>query len=96
MNMKKITLSQPITRGEEKISEITLRAITGAGDLRGIKLSAIQEFDVDTIMVLVKRLCMTPLSPDEMASIGPVDIVTIAGEIADFFRPSAAPSPTMH
>jgi len=52
-----------------------------------IKLASINEFDVDTIMVVLKRLCLTPLSPEEMNRIGPADLVNIAGEIADFFRP---------
>lgn len=84
--MKIITLARPIKRADSEITEIQLRDLDNAGDLRGIKLAAVQEFDVDTILLLVRRLAVTPLAPDEFAKISPPDIVTIAGEIADFFR----------
>lgn len=94
--MKKIPLTKPIARGEEKITEIVLRDFDGAGDLRGIKLQAVHEMDVDTILVLVKRLSLTPLAPDELNRISAPDLLSITGAISDFFSASDTPSPTKH
>lgn len=90
--MKTIPLVKPIKRGDAEITELQLRTLDNAGDLRGIKLANVEQFDIDTILVILKRLSLTPLSPDEMSRIGPADIVTIAGEIADFFRHSPTQS----
>lgn len=80
-----ITLKKPLKRGDTEIREIVLREPDGAGELRGVKLTALSDGDVDTILVLTRRLSMTPLSPDELAKIGAPDLLTIGGVLAGFF-----------
>ncbi|MBC7907026.1 MAG: phage tail assembly protein [Rhodospirillaceae bacterium] len=83
--MQTITLTKPLKRGEETITEIVLREPEGAGELRGIKLIDVQQGDVATILLLTKRLTTTPLSQDEINRIGPADLCKLTSEITDFF-----------
>lgn len=80
-----IHLKKPLKRGDVEITEIVLRDPDGAGDLRGIKLGVLSEGDVDTILTLTRRLSMTPLSPEDMARIGPADLVALGAAMAGFF-----------
>lgn len=90
--MKKITLSTPLVWGEEKISELALRR-PNAGDLRGVKLTAIQDMEVSTLLALLPRICLTPLGRNVLDTLDPADVVAIYGELADFFVALPAPSP---
>ncbi|HVI51513.1 MAG TPA: phage tail assembly protein [Candidatus Sulfotelmatobacter sp.] len=90
-----ITLIKPLKFGEDIIAELPLRRPM-AGDLRGIKLAAIQELDVTTILSLVQRLSTVPLAPDTLTTMDPVDIVQACEVISGFFVPARTPSPTTH
>lgn len=93
--MKTITLSKPLTFGEETIGELTLRRPT-AGDLRGIKLQGISDMDVNTVLTLLPRICTVPLAPATLHSLDPADLVAVCEAIAGFFVASSSPSPTTH
>jgi hypothetical protein len=80
-----ITLKKPLKRGDQDITEIQLREPDGAGELRGIKLIDVQQGDVGTILLLTKRLLLTPLSQEEINAIKPVDLCRLTAEITDFF-----------
>ncbi len=80
-----IPLKKPLKRGDQDITELQLREPEGAGELRGIKLIDVQQGDVATILLLTKRLLLTPLSQEEINAIKPVDLCRITAEITDFF-----------
>lgn len=91
--MTKVTLTKPLAWGNETITEIALRRPT-AGNLRGIKLTAISELDVTTIITLVPRLSLTPLAPDALNALDPADLLSLCVAVAGFFEASSTPSPT--
>lgn len=96
MSETTVTLGTPIAYGDKTLSEIRLRRPKG-GDLRGIKLSRLEEVDVDTILTLVPRIAITPVSPAQLAELDPADLVELAAAVVGFFAPAtapASPSPT--
>lgn len=84
--MTPITLSKPIKRGDGEITEIQLREPSGAGELRGLSLIDIQRYDTTALLVLTKRLSMTPLSDDEINRIGAPDLVRLGNVLVGFFQ----------
>ncbi|SBV94102.1 hypothetical protein KL86APRO_10469 [uncultured Alphaproteobacteria bacterium] len=90
--MTKITLSKPLPWGNEEISEIVLRRPT-AGDLRGIKLTGIAEMDVNTVMVLLPRISVTPLAKSVLNELDPADVVEVCSALSVFFEASPNASP---
>lgn len=88
-------LTKPLIFGETTITELSLRRPT-AGDLRGIKMQAIGELEVDTILKLAQRLSTTPLAPTTLDDLDSADLLALGAEIAGFFSASPTPSPRMH
>lgn len=93
--MSHIKLIKPLTFGETTIPELVLRRPT-AGDLRGIKMQAIGELEVDTILKMAQRLSTTPLAPTTLDDLDPADLLVLGAEIAGFFSASPTLSPKMH
>lgn len=90
-----IKLTKPLTFGETTTTELILRRPT-AGDLRGIKMQAIGELEVDTVLKLAQRLSTTPLAPTTLDDLDPADLLVLGAEIAGFFATSPSFSPKMH
>ena len=78
-----ITLDNPIIRGEQSIETVTIRSPQG-GELRGLKLQDVVQFDTDTIIKLVPRISDPILHPPEVAQMDLADIVAIGTAISDF------------
>lgn len=93
MQTKTVPLSVPLTFGEQKISELTLRR-PKAGDLRGIKLTAVQDMEVSALLTLLPRISMTPFGTGMLDGLDPADVVTLYASIADFFTALPPASPT--
>ena len=87
-NEKRITLDTPIQRGGNDITELVLhKPLSGA--LRGTRLQAIIDLDVNALMTLIPRIATPSLTPQEVAALDPADLMTIAIEVATFLLPKS-------
>jgi hypothetical protein len=78
-----VQLDTPIVRGETTIDSITLRSPT-AGELRGIKLIDLTQFDVSTLIKVVPRISQPMLFEQDLANMGVEDMIAIGDEVANF------------
>ncbi len=83
-----IELESPIRRGDQVISSLTLRK-PDAGTLRGIKLAELLQMDVGSLTMLLPRISTPTLTAADAAKLDPVDLVSIATEVGNFFLPKA-------
>lgn len=65
-NTKIISLTNPITRGENQITEITVNKPTVPA-LKGLKMFDVLQMDVDALQVLLARVT-TPVLPNLILS----------------------------
>ena len=95
--LTKVTLSAPIKREGGDITELTLRK-PNSGELRGLSLLSLAEFDVDTLLKLVPRIAQPTVTEAELNKMPVADLFALAGEINNrFLQPSStqgSPSPT--
>lgn len=84
----KVTLSRPLARASREMKPLNCLYLREpkAGDLRGVKLAALLESDVEQLLILLPRIAMPRLAPNEVAQLGVVDTVAVFGAISDFFR----------
>ena len=78
-----IELDEPIKRGEQTISEITLRK-PQSGELRGVSLTDVLQMQTDALITLIPRLSNPSLTATEVRQMDPADLVQCGGEIAGF------------
>jgi hypothetical protein len=83
-----IILEQPIKRGENSITEITLRK-PAAGELRGLKLADLINGDVNATIRLVPRISQPSLTEQEVAALDVADLLGCADAIAGFLQKTA-------
>ncbi|MDO4708526.1 MAG: phage tail assembly protein [Pseudomonadota bacterium] len=89
-----IALKTPLQRGEQTITEITLRE-PRAGELRGIALYDLLRLDVAELTTLLPRITTPTLTAADVGNLTLPDLMDIAGKVAGFFAPQAeAPSPS--
>lgn len=81
-----VSLETPITRGDTKISSVTVRK-PGTPELRGLKLQDIIMSDVDAHVKLLPRI--TDLAVNEIAKIDPADLAELIGTVQLFFMTKA-------
>lgn len=89
MTTETIHLDTPIQRGEDKITELTLRKPT-AGELRGISLANLVQMDVAATITILPRITTPPLTPQEVAALDPADLLQISTAVVGFLLPKAA------
>lgn len=92
-----VKLGTPIVRGEQTITEITLRK-PKSGELRGLSLSELMKADVGTLQTLLPRITQPTLTTQDVDGMDVVDLVIVAGEVLGFFmapedRAKLSPSP---
>lgn len=80
---KTITLDTPIKRGDTEITSIDIRK-PGAGELRGISLRSLMNFDTDAIMAVLPRVTTPPLLAHEVMLMDSADLLDAGSEIATF------------
>lgn len=92
----KVTLDEPIVRGDEKIAELTLRKPT-SGELRGLSLKDLLTMETGAVLALLPRISSPPLIDAECSALDPADLFACAVEIGSFFMTreelKAAPFP---
>lgn len=82
----RITLSRPIKRPSAELAEVTaiyLREPT-AGDLSGIRLSQLAQFDAGELATLLPRIAMPRLAPAEIKAMGLRDMLAVGNGVARF------------
>jgi hypothetical protein len=89
MDIQKITLEAPITRGETTITALELRK-PNAGALRGISLRGLLDFQADDIVKVLPRITEPALTDHEAARLDPADLLQAGAVIAGFLLPKRA------
>lgn len=83
MSPKSFHLEAPIKRGETEIASIEIRK-PFAGELRGVSLRALLDFETDAIVKVLPRITEPPLTAHEVAKLDPADLAQAGAAIADF------------
>lgn len=84
-----VTLDEPIKRGAQRITAVTLRRPT-SGELRGVTLSALANLDVAALVKLIPRISSPMLTPQDMDSLDPADLLQLAQVVGGFLLPKHA------
>lgn len=79
----KVTLSNPIKRGDKEIVDITLRK-PNTGSLRGCSLSGLLTADVDQVVKILPRISDPVLTELDIEALDVKDLIQCAGEIVTF------------
>ncbi|MGG7283944.1 phage tail assembly protein, partial [Escherichia coli] len=74
---KTIHLDTPIKHGKTKITEIVLRK-PQAGGLRGTRLQAMMDRDVNAMMTVIPRISSPALTAREIAERDPADFTAVS------------------
>lgn len=78
-----VTLDTPIQRGEQTISEVTVRK-PAAGELRGLTIQDIGSIKVDTMIKLLPRVTSPTLTEADCSAMDPADFTALSVEVAAF------------
>ncbi|MEY0979911.1 phage tail assembly protein [Providencia alcalifaciens] len=87
-NQITITLDEPITRGTTTVSEIVVRK-PNSGALRGVRLAALMEMDVDSAILVLPRVTAPALTKAELLMMAPADMVNLTKELVLFLLPKS-------
>ncbi len=85
---KSVTLDTPIVRGSTTIETLTIRK-PSAGELRGVKLQALMESDVNSIITLLPRITSPALTTREVNSMDASDLLALGNEVIIFLLPKS-------
>ncbi|WP_034911990.1 phage tail assembly protein [Erwinia sp. 9145] len=85
---KNITLDTPLQRGKETITTIMLRK-PQSGSLRGTRLQALMDMDVNAMMVVLPRISVPALLPHEINEMDPADLLSLSVEVVTFLLPKS-------
>lgn len=83
-----VILDEPIQRGKTEIKEVVIRK-PNSGTLRGVRLVALMEMDVDSMMVILPRITIPALTKQEIIVMAPGDLISMAGEVVSFLLPNS-------
>lgn len=79
-----ITLAEPIRRGDETIASVVVRK-PDVGALRGMKMVELMRMDVTSYCVLLPRITVPALLPNEIEALDVSDLVSLMKETTVFF-----------
>lgn len=80
---KAIVLDTPIARGKEEITSVIIRK-PQAGALRGTRLQALMDMDVNAMMTVLPRVTTPSLTAQEINEMDPADLVSLSVEVVTF------------
>ena len=80
---KTIQLDTPLMRGKTEITEIVLRK-PQSGAMRGTRLQAIMDMDVNAMMTVIPRISRPALTAQEIAELDPADLTAMSVEVGTF------------
>ncbi|WP_081708378.1 phage tail assembly protein [Yersinia wautersii] len=86
-----VTLDAPIMRGNTTITQITVNK-PNTGALRGAKLQALLDTDVDALIRVLPRVTTPNLTVPEINNLEPADIYALSQALALFFLPNSVRS----
>ncbi|ENP0657199.1 phage tail assembly protein [Serratia marcescens] len=86
-----ITLDVPIVRGTTQITEVTVNKPNSSA-LRGTRLQALIETDVDSLIKVLPRITTPSLTAAEVANLDPADLYQLSQAVAIFFLPNSVRS----
>ena len=86
-----ITLQEPLKRGDNEITALTLRR-PSAGELRGCQLMTLLAGDTDQVIRVASRITTPVLTEHELQQMNPADVFAIAAEISGFLAGSRSVS----
>lgn len=88
-NEKAVELDTPILRGKTEITSITVRK-PQSGALRGTRLQALMDMDVNAMMVILPRVTSPALTAQEINEMDPADLLSLSVEVVSFLLPKSA------
>jgi len=80
---KAIVLDTPIARGKEEITSVIVRK-PHSGALRGTRLQALMDMDVNAMMTVLPRVTTPSLTAQEINEMDPADLVSLSVEVVTF------------
>lgn len=86
-----ITLETPITRGKQKITQVTVTK-PNSGALRGASLAGLIRLEVNDLHIVLPRVTTPNLTTQEVTALDPVDLMALGLEVAGFFASQAVVS----
>lgn len=90
-NESVVTLDAPVVRGNTTINEVFVRK-PNSGALRGARLQALMDMDVDSVMLVLPRVTTPALTRAEMMMLEPGDLLQLSLELVSFLLPKSAMS----
>ncbi|MQT34863.1 phage tail assembly protein [Pseudomonas helleri] len=84
-----VTLDTPIKRGDQVITELTIRK-PSSGELRGIALTDLLQMNVTSLTKILPRLTSPSVTEQDVARMDPADLVQCGSQVADFLLPKAS------
>ena len=86
---KAVELDTPILRGKTEITSVTVRK-PQSGALRGTRLQALMDMDVNAMMVVLPRVTSPALTAQEINEMDPADLLSLSVEVVSFLLPKSA------
>ncbi|QRY30561.1 phage tail assembly protein [Variovorax sp. PDNC026] len=83
-----VTLDTPVVRGNQTISQVTIRK-PRSGELRGTSLASLMQMDVLALTTLLPRVTMPSLTKPEVEALEPSDLLQLGTEVVNFLLPRA-------
>lgn len=82
----RVKLKKPIPRASAEMAPLDVIYLRepDAGDLRGIKLGNLANFDAGELTTLLPRIAMPRLSPAEARALGLRDMIAVGNAVAGF------------
>lgn len=87
LTTRTVTLDEPLTRGKTTITSVTVRK-PGAGELRGVSLSALGEMDVAALHKVLPRITNPMLNMQDVEKLAPADLLELGVAVAGFLLPT--------
>ncbi|WP_413466148.1 phage tail assembly protein [Plesiomonas shigelloides] len=91
VTQKTVELDTPIQRGNQTITHVVVRK-PQSGALRGCRLQALMEMDVDYMTLVLPRVTMPSLTRAEVMTMDPADLISLSTEVVLFLLPNRVKS----
>ncbi|MEK6305796.1 MAG: phage tail assembly protein [Pantoea dispersa] len=91
---KTVVLDTPILRGKTDIKSVVVRK-PQSGALRGTRLQALMDMDVNAMMVVLPRVTSPALTTQEITEMDPADLLSLSVEVVTFLLPKSALSASL-
>lgn len=88
-NQITVKLDEPISRGDTLITEVVVRK-PNTGALRGARLVALMDMDVDSALLVLPRVTMPALTKTDLLMMNPGDMLNLTKELVIFLLPKSA------